>query len=188
MEQEKSIYIALTHTHLEIDGEYVKTVSEDEIQKLKKQVYESEKLMKVANKLREKSEQSKRSAQKLLNRITMSHGITYRKDEAVGISKEDGTLYVGLKSRVTQNPELPPKDGDRIIGKITKYERRKYDELLEAYTNLAIKIDQHNQVVQENEYKLIEFEKSMLSEKEYDKEKQYLVVSSATGKVYLVTK
>lgn len=188
MEIEQSIYIVLADTEVDVEGEKVGVVSQEGIDRLKTLVFESESLSRKANKLRDKTEQAKRQARKLLDRIVVGHGVKISNKEAVGVSKADDIIYVGDKDRIIANPELPPAVGDRIVGKLLKYERRKYNELLEKYNYIAGKIEDHNQLVQVNENSLIAFENTILSDKEYDKEKQYLVVSTVTGKVYLVTK
>lgn len=187
--EEQSIYIVLTDAKQEVDGEKVAVVDQETIAKLRTLVNDSESLGRKANKLRDKTEQAKRHARKLLDRIVASHGVKLNTNkEAVGVSKADDIIYVGEKDRIIENPELPPAVGDRIVGKLLKYERRKYNELLDRYNFLANRIEEHNQSVRTNEDSLIAFENTVLTDKEYNKENQYLVVSEITGKVYLVTK
>lgn len=189
---EKSIYIVLMDLKNELQGEKIEkicSISKEKVDFLKELLKQNEKLEKNAKKLREKTEQIKRQSRKFLNRVIMSHGISYSKaTQAVGISKEDDIIYIGDRKRVIENPENPPLPGDKIVGKLTKYERRKYNELLEQYNYLANKIDEHNNHVHQNEKQLIEFEKSVLKNKIYNKDNQYLVVSTINGNVYLVDK
>lgn len=186
---EQSIYIVLTDTPGELEGEKVAVVNQETIDKLKALVLESEGLGRKADKLRSKAEQAKRHARKLLDRIVASHNVKLDNNkQAVGVSKETDEIYVGEKDRIIADPEVNPGFGDKVVGKITKQERRKYNELLDKYNYVAGRISEHNTFVQTNENNLIAFENTVLSDKDYDKEKQYLLVSTITGKVYLVTK
>jgi hypothetical protein len=181
----ESIYILLIDSDKEIAGEEVGIVTKDEINHLSTLVAESEKLSGRAKKLRDKSDKVKRHANKLLHRIVNSHGITYKENQAVGIAKETDVLYIGELERIVANPEAEPIPSDVIVGSITKYERRKHNELTDSYNYLANMVQEHNELVKENENNLIAFEEKILHDKEYDKENQYLAVYSKTGKILL---
>lgn len=185
---EKSIHIVLIDTEDHFDGEFITTISEDNIKNLTEIVIEYEKLNKKVEKLREKRQQALRKANKLMKRIIASHGIQYDQEkQAVGISKQD-IIYVGEKKRVTAEPDADPQENDIIKGKVTKYERRKYNELLETFKYINEQIKLHNEMVQANENKLIAFEKSVLKDKKYSRENDVLVVSSINGNVFLCSK
>ena len=93
-----------------------------------------------------------------------------------------------MKKRVTAEPDADPQKNDIIKGKVTKYERRKYNELLETFKYINEQIKLHNEMVQANENKLIAFEKSVLKDKKYSRENDVLVVSSINGNVFLCSK
>lgn len=183
---EQSILVVLVDKVNNEDAEQVSTVNQESINSLHKLVTESQHLIRKAQKLRDKSDQIKRHANKLLKRIVMSHGINYGEDQAVGVSRIDDILFIGERESIVSSPERPPTDSDIIVGKLTKYERRKYDELTQQYVYLSDKINEHNELVNKNESKLISFEREVLKDKEYSKEEDNLLVCSTTGKVFLL--
>lgn len=182
---EKSIHIILSEVDVDFKGEEITIVDNEQLNRLQQLVLESEKLSKSAEKFDAKKQQALRAANKLMRRIVNSHGIEYDTDtKAVGIAKDD-VIYIGEKERVINNPISDPEENDEIRGKITKYERRKYNELLESFAYLNNKASEHNLRVVANENNLIDFENRVLEGKEYSKTNDYLVVYVKTGKVVL---
>jgi len=185
---EKSIHIILSEIEDNFEGEEVGLVGEEQLQWLRTLVVESERLNRKAEKFSSKKEQALRHANKLMRRVVDSHGIKYDAEKhAIGIAQDD-TIYIGEKERVMNNPSADPIEDDEIRGKITKQERRKYNELLENFAFLNERAIEHNKEVITNENNLINFEEKMLSEKEYSKEDDYLVVFSKSRRVVLCKK
>lgn len=182
---EKSIHIILSEIEGNFEGEELGFIDDQLLSSLHKLVLESEKLNKTAEKISSKKEQALRHSNKLMKRIIESHRVQYDlENESVGISDED-VIYVGEKERIINNPNADPSNEDIIKGKLTKYERRKYSELLDTFKYLNEKANEHNYNVLTNENNLIDFENKFLADKEYSKEDDYLVVFSKTKKIVL---
>lgn len=183
-ESKRSIDIVLTDNNVKVDGKQIGVVSEEVLQELNAIVNESEKYDREAEKLRVKNEKALRSANKLMKRIIISHGIEFDYEtQAVGVAKSD-TIYIGPKDRVKEAPDAEPQEGDIVVGTLLKYERRKYNEHLGNYEYLKRTVEDHNKKVFENEEKLISFEQQILVNTQYDSEKNFLAVYP-TGKVFL---
>ncbi|MNV27342.1 hypothetical protein D3C71_1184900 [compost metagenome] len=181
--QENSIHIILADYEPK-DGQVIGVVDKEVVEELTSLAREREKMHRIAEKLRNKNDQALRHANRLMLRIIKSHGIKYNeKTEAVGISNSD-LIYVGPKERIKKNAIAEPQSTDKVKATLTKPERRKYDELLGNYEFINKRIIDHNSAVQANEAKLISFEQSILVDKEYNREKQELIVAT-TGRVFL---
>lgn len=185
---EQSINIILLDNVDDMAGEKVTVLNEVTVKNLRTLVGESERLGRIAERLREKTKKVKRHAKKYLETVIRAHNIKHSENEAVGLYLADNVIYIGDKERITKNSESKPLANDRIVGSLLKHELRKYNELLDNYNYISSKIDEHNIFVASNEASLIDFEKSVLKEREYDKEKQVLVVAFRNGKVFLVNK
>jgi hypothetical protein len=186
MDIEQSIFIVLTDDVSQFQGKNVATIDKEKIAHLNQLVNTSESLNRLAQKLTGKREQMYRHSQKLMRQVIQSHRIPVNfETEAVGISKATDEIYVGPKDEVANDPAGEPKEGYLIKGKVTKYERRKYDELLINFDKLNMTITTHNVKVVTNENAMIEFEKEVLANEEYDRKANILVVSSVTGEVLL---
>ncbi|AEO93334.1 gp63 [Bacillus phage G] len=182
---EKSIHIILSEIENGFEGEEITTLDKETLGRLYQLVVESEKLNKFAEKFDIKKQKALRESNKLMRRIIDSHGIKYDKDtQAVGISDDD-VIYIGEKERVINSPSADPLDTDELKGKITKYERRKYNELIDQFNYLNNQAMDHNKKVVANENNLIDFERKTLQGKEYSRENDYLVIFSKNGKVVL---
>lgn len=182
---DQSIHIILSDVEPK-NGKLIKIVDKEVVTELENLAREREQLHRIAIKLQGKNDQARRHGQKLMWRFIKSHGVIYNEEtEAVGVSNSN-IIYVGPKDRVSQNPNAEPHASDRIKTNITKYERRKYNELLASYQYINEKIVAHNLAVEANELKLIGFEMNILENQEYDKEKQALLISSKSGKVFLI--
>lgn len=182
---ERSIHIILSEIEDMFEGEEITKIDDETLNWLHQLVSEAAKLNKDAEKLDLKKQKALRESNTLMRRIVDSHGIKYDSDrQAVGISKDD-VIYIGEKERVMNNPSADPSDEDEIRGKVTKYERRKYNELIDNFNFLNNKMMIHNKKIVANENNLVNFENNVLKDKEYSKDKDYLVVFSKTGKVVL---
>lgn len=187
---EKSIDIMLANTNKGFEDKIIKTlgvIDQADVNLLNNLVDESIGYDKQFKRINDKKNQAIRHAQRLMRRIIASHGVKYDEEtQAVGVSKGD-LIYVGDKDRVSANPDAEPLEVDLVKAKITKAERRKYNELIDGFKWINEKIAKHNQNVEDNENKLIAFEKSVLNGVDYDKEKQSLLVLT-NGVVYICNK
>lgn len=184
----KPIDIIFADDRVLYEGEEITVVSKESLIYLDAIIKEGEDINKKADKIIHNREKAKRHANKFMKRIVDSHNIQYNDEkQAVAVSDSD-VLYIGDKSRLQLDPSSEPVDGDIVKGKITKSERRKYNEVLNNFEFINNKIKQHNSLVSDNQSKLLQFEQDVLIDKEYDKEKSYLVVFKETGKVMLCIK
>lgn len=166
-------------------GEALNKISKKTIASIEKIFKENEFLKIDAGKLQQKSEKLKRESNKLTERIIKTHNIKLEGENSLGISKSD-ILYVANKERLDLQPDAEPQEGDLIVGKLLKYERRKYDEIMEKYDQLKLKVKEHNAKVYLNEDFLYKLEEDLF--KDLDIEKNYktdYVGIFSTGKTIL---
>lgn len=184
---EQSIFIVLADNASGFEGKkHVTTVDKNVVADLNELVNRSISFNRIAEKLTGKKDQMYRHSQKLMKRIIVSHRVPVDfTTEAVGIGKETNTIYVGPKDDVAKDPAAEPQEGYVTKGSLTKSEKRKYDELLSSFQVLNQRIVAHNIDVQKNEEKMVDFEKEILVDEEYDKKAHILVVLVDTGEVIL---
>jgi hypothetical protein len=185
----KSIDIMLTNKEnifQEHQGvQFLGAVDEYTIDGLIQTAQEREKLSKRGQKLEAKRAKATRHARRLIERFAKSRQIQYdAKTQGIGISKDD-VIYVGNRERLKADPTVDPQEDDIVKGKLTKTEKRLYEQSVKGYGYLSELINNYMNDLTATEIKLVSFEKNILKDKEYSVDNNYLIVSLIDGKVYL---
>ncbi len=171
-----------------IEGEVLCVVEEEVLEQLMETSRERDKLAKRSEKLNMKKSQTMRYARKLINQFGNSRQMKYdERTHAIGIY-EGETIYLGSKERLQSDPTVAPIEGDIVRGKLTKSEKRLYQDSLTGYANLTKQIDEYIADLTNSEMKLIQFQQSVLKDREYNVKIDYLTVSLVDGKIYLCKK
>lgn len=185
--ERKTLDIMLTNKE-DIEGELLCLVDDEVLDKLLETSRERDKLAKRSEKLNVKKAQTTRYARKLINQFGNSRQMKYdERTHAIGIY-EGETIYLGSKERLQSDPTVAPIEGDIVRGKLTKSEKRLYQNSLTGYANLTKNIDEYIADLTNSEMKLIQFQQSVLKERECNIKTDYLTVSLVDGKVYLCKK
>lgn len=185
----KSIDIMLTNKEnifQEHQGvQFLGAVDEYTIDGLIQTAQEREKLSRRGQKLEAKRAKATRHARRLIEQFAKSRQIQYDvRTQGIGISKDD-VIYVGSRERLKADPTVDPQEDDIVKGKLTKSEKRIYEQSIKSYGYLSELINDYMNDLTSTEIKLVSFEKSILKDKEYSVDNNYLIVSLIDGKVYL---
>ncbi len=185
--ERKTLDIMLTNKE-SIEGEVLGLLNEEVLDKLLETSKERDVLAKRSEKLNLKKGKTVRHARKLINQFARSRQMEYdERTHAVGIYDGE-TIYLGSKERLQSDPTVEPIEGDTVRGKLTKSEKRLYQDSLMGYANLTKDIDGYIADLTNSEMKLIQFQQSILKDRECNVKTDYLTVSLVDGKVYFCKK